>query len=107
MHNPDILVLVETRVSSDHLHSNLANSRLDSFVVVEALDFAGGIWVIWDSKIVDFDLITAEDQVVNIIVHQSSRLLWFMSTVYASTQYRLRQNLWNYMCELAEVVHIP
>lgn len=106
-HCPDILILLETRFSSATLESILPKSRMDSFVVSEAVGFVGGIWVLWNSSVVRLDLVATEDQVLTLFVHQTRRSPWALSAVYASPNWVYREELWQYLTRLWEVMTIP
>ncbi|KAE8676672.1 hypothetical protein F3Y22_tig00111582pilonHSYRG00512 [Hibiscus syriacus] len=67
---------------------------------VEAQDFSGGIWLMWDSSI-QIHLF----QITNQFIHGKSRFkidsLWhFFTTVYASLNVTIRRNLWNMISNL-------
>lgn len=48
-HNPDILLLFETRVASDQAQVILDNSHFNDFCAAKAMGFVGGIWILWDN----------------------------------------------------------
>lgn len=66
-YNPNILILFETRVPSTKIQLILAKCPLDSFVVTEAVGFFGGIWVLWNSSVVDLELVARDEQVLTVL----------------------------------------
>lgn len=82
--SPSVLILMETRVPSTHIQYILAHSNFSNFVVSKARGFAGGIWVLWDSLRIHLDVLTVDDQVVNLVARQGIGPPWLMSAIYTS-----------------------
>ena len=55
-HQPSIVVLVETRISSQRAEIISTGLGFDSVVHFEAEGFSGGIWLLWDSDVVNLDV---------------------------------------------------
>lgn len=47
-HRPNAVVLIETRVSEDRANNIIATLGFERYVKVDAISFAGGIWVLWN-----------------------------------------------------------
>ena len=52
-YNPDILVVIETRVGVNRAREITERLPFDGAIRSNAVGFAGGIWVLWNSERVD------------------------------------------------------
>lgn len=109
MHNPNILVLTETRVSGEKANIILNGSQIqmDRVEKVEARGFKGGIWMFWNSQEVTLELISANDQSITAIIRSPGAPCWVFTAVYASPQQAIRDALWDYIRQLATLVNGP
>lgn len=89
----NIIILVETRVSSNFLHDILQRLNFTSFIVSEAC----GIWVLWNNSDMQVRVVTVNDQIVNLFVAKVGSPPWLLSAVYASTKPLFQNDLWRYM----------
>lgn len=77
---PSILALVKTRVSSVHAkHYILNKTYLTNILAVQAVGFAGGIWLMWDATRVTVDEVAMNEQIITVIVHDDDGFGWFLS----------------------------
>lgn len=107
MHKPAIVALLETRVHSSQVLPFLENYGFSDMLVVEALGFVGGIWLLWDKNLVNVELLSMEDQVVSILVKEPLGCHWLLTVVYSSPKAYVKEELWQYVRHLGAVVHIP
>lgn len=49
-HNPDMIILIETRVNKDGVVKSIKGPPYDSFQEVDPVGFAGGILILWNGK---------------------------------------------------------
>ncbi|KAL7190802.1 hypothetical protein ACSBR2_022978 [Camellia fascicularis] len=49
LHNPGILILMETKVTYSSMGNFFNNLGFTTSTIVDPIGRAGGIWVIWDS----------------------------------------------------------
>lgn len=73
---------------------------------VEAYGFAGGIWILWSNACVQLEVLSINDQFVNVLIHRHLRDIWFLTTVYASPEAHYRSELWRYVERLGNIVSI-
>lgn len=108
-HNPDVLALLETRVSSRHARRIVDNSHFTDFLAMEACGFAGGIWLLWDKHLVEVEVeeISMHDQMLNVLIKEDVRGSWVLSVVYASPKPLCREDLWLYIKEMGAIITIP
>lgn len=95
----DILVLLETRVNSSCIHNFLAHTSFSGFLAAEADGFAGGIWVLWSNVNLNLnlELVSMDDQFVNMIVHGNGGPPWLLTAIYASPKLNFCSALWSYL----------
>lgn len=99
-HKPDLIVLTETRLSGDRAHNVVNELGYRDFYIVDAMGFAGGIWMLWDPNTVSVDIIASSFQEVHshIKVQHTSFLL---TAIYASPHYDIRKIIWDKLGSLS------
>ncbi|XP_071939846.1 uncharacterized protein [Coffea arabica] len=105
--DPMILVLVETRTSSDKGARILRRFNFNQMAFVEAQGFSGGIWMFWNDREVEVEVVSTNWQIVNTVVKNRDGKEWLMSAIYASPEKELQKLLWKYLQELGEKVKFP
>lgn len=83
-YEPDMVALLETRISSSLAGRIMNNSKLSKIMAVEANGFAGEIWLMWDPQAVSIEGIAQYDQILNVLVTPPHGRVLLLSTVYAS-----------------------
>lgn len=74
---------------------------------VEAVRFAGGIWLLWDSTRVHVESVTTHDQILTILVADiGHNKTWLFSIIFASPNPLLQDELWKYLGKMGNLVHI-
>lgn len=70
--------------------------------MVETVGFAGGIFVLWNSKNVTFTTISKSNQMINGVVQvSSSSIFFYFSAIYASPRFKFRKWAWKELCDFA------
>ncbi|XP_019170452.1 PREDICTED: uncharacterized protein LOC109166023 [Ipomoea nil] len=93
-HKPDLIGLVEPRVSGDHANDICSKLGFDDWVRVEAIGFSGGIWVLWN-KPLEITVEFTHPQFILLQVKELSGPPWVLAVVYASPTQHLRRRLWS------------
>ncbi|XP_031120956.1 uncharacterized protein LOC116024196 [Ipomoea triloba] len=93
-YKPDLLGLLETKVSGSKADEICNRLGFDEWLRVEALGFSGGIWVFWNSTL-DIKPLLTHPQFVLLHVQGLDCTTCFISIVYGSPTHALRKNLWN------------
>lgn len=106
-HKPGILALLEPRVHSSCILQFLYTTEFTDMLVVEAMGFIGGIWLLWDCQKITIESITLENQIINVVVKELMGQHWLLSVVYASPRPLERDVLWAYLRQIGVVVNIP
>lgn len=94
IHNPTILVLLETKVhSSICIDDILKLSTLNKFVCAEVQSFVSEIWCLWNDSHIDLDIAYVDEQVITAIIRDQAKVGWVLSMVYASPNPLIRYEL--------------
>lgn len=91
---PDILTLHEPRVGGAGAQEVIRNLGFKHQIIVEARGFSGGIWILWNSSVINISQIQAHEQFFNVRVQESSFSLWILTVIYASPRAVERYELW-------------
>lgn len=106
-HKSGLAALLETRVHSSKMENILKMEKLTSFVAVEACGFAGGIWLRWDSSMVDIEVISKNNQTLNVLIKIENGWCWILTVVYASPNPIFRRELWLYLIQMGAIMTVP
>ncbi|KAL8159774.1 hypothetical protein V2J09_001311 [Rumex salicifolius] len=71
IHDPTILVLVETRISGSQANKVCRGIGFDGILRAEAIGFSGGIWVLWRKAVVQIEEVHVHRQAVTVEVKRS------------------------------------
>lgn len=105
--SPSIVILFETRVPSTFINHILSATYLSSFTVSEATGYAGGIWIMWDPTVVQIDIVSVDDQIVNMVVKSNHNPWWFLLTIYVSLKLNFKSELWKYFIRIGTGLLLP
>lgn len=106
-HKPPIVALLEPRVQNSSFASIFHSEIMTDMIAVETRGFAGGIWLMWNRHKLTVEDLSSNDQILNILVHEKRISPCLVSIVYASSNALTRADLWKYITQLGEIVHIP
>ena len=56
-HNPVVMIITETRVSGFRAKEVIQGLPFDGFAISETIGFAGGIWLLWNSSLVQVEVL--------------------------------------------------
>lgn len=106
IHKPTIFATLETRIHSSNVADFLANMGFTNLYVVEALGYGGeGIWLLWNCNMVKVEVLSAHDQAMTALVTKIDGQTWILIMVYASPNYQIWEQLWQYIIDLGCVVN--
>lgn len=106
LHKPTMVAILEPKVHSDKARRIIERSHLMDMVVVEAVGFARGIWLLWDKSYLTVELISTNDQVLNVGVKEGSHPFWILSVIYASPNPLLLMKLWQYLHAMGKIIYV-
>ena len=78
------IALLETRTSGNKAKRIINKMGFDSYFIVEAQGFAGGIWCMWDLNAIIMKPLSHSDQHVSLEVKGSRGLSWTLTVIYGS-----------------------
>src|ERR1044072_1932414 len=104
---PDIFILMETHCLFARVNQFWKKQGYKAIFISEAHGHSGGIWVLAaEGSVYQFDLLDMHHQAISFSLLRGS-VKWVCSAVYASPAPQLRENLWNHLVDLRDVVRDP
>ncbi|CAL5337501.1 unnamed protein product [Camellia sinensis] len=100
-HKPEILVLMETKVTYSQMSNFFNRLGFTTSSVVDPVGRVDGIWIIWDTSQVNVITSTVNSQLIHATVHKEEFEEWVLAIVYVSPNPTLRAHLWK---ELEDMV---
>ena len=108
IHNPVMMVILETRVGGDRAKGIIDRLPFDGSVHTDTVGYAGGFWMLWDSERVDVNLLANTEQEIHATVKvRNANSSWVFTTVYVSPRTDERHILWNNLIKTAELHDLP
>lgn len=107
-HSPILMVITETRLSGARVDEIIESLPLDGVAVADSIWFAGGIWMLCRSDLVQVEVLSATEQEIHSLIQvRSQNLHWLISVIYASLRFEERCILWNNLRILANMHDLP
>ena len=106
IHKPDMLVLLEPRISGIKAERLIHFLKFSHFHMVEALGFSGGIWCLWNDNWY-VQVMFNHKQFVHLNVWDDSRYNFWFTVVYGSPQAKTRMRLWSDLTDIAATTTGP
>lgn len=106
-HRPQVLVLVEPRISGAQADKVIKKIKYPRSHRVDAQGFSGGIWLLWTDAVV-VDILYSHTQFIHALIHwpdQGDHLTF--SAVYGSPNPSTREHLWTSLKALALTITTP
>ncbi|XP_038979184.1 uncharacterized protein LOC120109519 [Phoenix dactylifera] len=106
LHDPDVCVLLETRLSGSSLErARRAIPRSWGTYAVDSWGLSGGIIVLWRLGGVGIDVFHKCNQQVILVISEGAGPPWVILATYASTNHRERRVLWEEATSLIQLGH--
>lgn len=107
-HQPFLMVITETKLSGVRANEVIEMLPFDGAVMVDSIDLARGIWLLWRSDMVQVDVLAATEQEIHAIIQVRSQAFdWLIRVIYASPRFEERCILWNNLKMLATLHDLP
>ena len=107
-HDPAILVVMETKLGGDRAKAITDRLPLDGAIHTDTIGYSGGLWLLWNSDIVEVELLAKTEQEIHAEVKvRTSRLTWLFLAIYASPRSEERCILWENPTKVAELHNLP
>lgn len=87
---------METRVPSRSATRVLRIGGFDGFICFEAKGFSSGIWIFWHMDRLSLELLTLNDQVINLVILSGAKVELILTALYASPIEKFLRELWSY-----------
>jgi hypothetical protein len=108
INNPSILVLTETRLGGDRAAELAKSFSFDGFLCSQTIGFAGGIWILWKTDMVEIKHLCSTEQEIHTSVKVfGSNSTWLLSAIYASPRRSERRMLWQNLSTVAGLHVLP
>ncbi|XP_031402735.1 uncharacterized protein LOC116212324 [Punica granatum] len=105
-HRPNIVVIVEPRISGAKADAVCRKFSDYSVERVEAQGFSGGIWVWWQPNVVQVTVHDRHEQALHCRISQNDRT-WEFTAVYASPSIMNRRDLWSCLSTISAGITGP
>lgn len=105
-HQPDVLILTETRVSEERANSIIASLGYERYTKVDSMSFAGGIWVLWNPNSVPLEPIASSFQEIHLEC-KVTNFSFLLTAIYASPIFERRKLLWSSFTNLTTILSKP
>ncbi|PKI45766.1 hypothetical protein CRG98_033773 [Punica granatum] len=92
LHSPDIVAIVEPRISNARADKVCRKFREFEVVRVEAEGFSGGVWVFWRLDCIRLTILQRHKQAIHVRVEEGS-CSWLFTAVYGSPNAIIREDL--------------
>ncbi|XP_028120402.1 uncharacterized protein LOC114317817 [Camellia sinensis] len=93
-HKPEILVLMETKVTFSSFGNFFNNLGFSASTVVDPIGRMGEIWLLWDTAHVNVHTSSVSNQYIHATIHKEDYEEWVLSAVYASPNPVTREIFW-------------
>ena len=85
VHNPAILVIIETKLGGERAKGITDRLPFDGAIHTETIGYAGGLWLLWNSDLVEVVQLANTEQEIHVEVKVlASNLSWILFVAYSS-----------------------
>lgn len=96
VHNPAIMIIIETRVRAGNVSLIMNKFPLDVWTDTNTLVFKGGIWLLWCSDLGTIGEVSTTKQEIHTLVKVSpSDSCWLLYVIYVSPKFKFRRKVWD------------
>ncbi|KAF7842718.1 reverse transcriptase [Senna tora] len=71
-YQPDMVLLTETRISGEHADNIITSLGFDNTFKVDAMGFAGGIWILWNPRAINVEVLSFSFQEIQCLIKLDS-----------------------------------
>ena len=103
-HNPTIMVIIKTQLGGARAREIIDRLPFDGAIHTETIGYTGGLWLLWNSELVEVEHLANMEQEIHVEVKVlSSNLFWLFTAIYASPRSAERCVLWNNLSNVANM----
>lgn len=105
-HQPDAALFTKTRVSGDRANTIISSLGFQRYTKVDAIGFAGGIWVLWNPYTITMEPIASSFQEIHLEA-KVSNFSFLLFAIYGSPLFERCKLLWSSLSELSPILNYP
>lgn len=95
VHQPDCIILTETRMAPDQGQNVVGQFPLDGWFATNTIGQRGGILMLWNTRRIRTRILAATEHEVHVIMEvPNTNCTMLLSVIYVSPRYRQRKLLW-------------
>ncbi|KAF7812326.1 reverse transcriptase [Senna tora] len=106
-YSPNVVFIYETRVGSNGAKSILNNLGYSGYFKVDLLGYAGGLWVLWNSREINLTVQGSTFQEIHATLEVRDQPLMLISFIYANPLLERRRFVWKNLEDIAVVNSLP
>jgi len=105
---PGILFLLETMTNEKNSRVIIQKMGFGHFDFVLPCNHSGGIWVLWNNNNCHASVLTKDNRVIHMLVHDPGNAKNIIVTgIYRPTQTHEKDAFWNYLVQMNSVIDLP
>lgn len=105
-HHHDVVILTKTCVSGDRANKIISSLGFQRYSKVDAMGFAGGIWVIWNPEVIFMEPIASSFQEIHLEA-KVRNFSFLLTAIYGSPCFERHKLLWSSLSNLSLVLNYP
>lgn len=106
LNSMEFLFICEPRVQFFKVAKHFSKLGFNTYKIVEANGFSGGLWAMWNNTRTQIDEYDATTRSISLKI-SSNHCDWILTCLYASPCKPSRQELWNYLAALHSTHQLP
>ena len=107
-HAPSLVFVTETRIGREKAKQITDLLPFDRAIHVDKIGYSGGLWLLWNSDIVEVTQLAKIEQEIHVMVKvRASNIIWLLSSIYASPRLEERKLLWGNLANVASLHQLP
>ena len=107
-HSSILMVITETRMSGARADEIIEALPFDGHAISDTIGFAGGIWMLWRSDLVQVDVLATTEQEIHALIRVRTQTLnQLISAIYSNPRFEERCILCNNLRMIANMHDLP
>lgn len=103
INSPDIVTIMETKVGFVRMGNFFEQFGLTGLSISDPKGRAGGLWMLWNPELIKVKVIMIDNQVIHAVISRVGYEDRLLSTVYASPNQSMKEELWQSMESVASL----
>ncbi|KAL0431508.1 UNVERIFIED_CONTAM: hypothetical protein Sradi_0776800 [Sesamum radiatum] len=103
---PEIFIVLDTRMHEERAHPLIQRLPFTDCIVLSALGFAGGIWVLWNAAVTTVRQMRLGPRTTHLEVeHKTGEDPFILSAVYNHPQPNLQHQVWDELNSISDLIN--